>query len=48
MKKLEDLKLSALYIIRKDHDNESLKKALVNSQSSCVKKAASPDNVPLF
>jgi len=47
MKKLEDLKLASLYIILKDHDNDSLQKALAMSQSRCVKKAASADNVDL-
>ena len=47
IKKLDDLKLTSLYISLKDYDNDSLLRALTASQSRCVRKAASDDNVDL-
>lgn len=41
------MKLASLYIILKDHDNDSLARALAMSQSRCIRKASAADNVEL-
>lgn len=47
VKKLEDIRLSSLFIALKDYNNETLVRMLAMSQSRCIKEAARNENVDL-
>jgi len=45
--KASDLSLASLFIVLKDHNNESLVRLITRSQADCLKKEAEKESVEL-